>query len=358
MKRDSVKLKKLLAGKWLDALKFVSNNDELAYAADHVGESVPCPIAGGTDGFRFFEDANETGGAVKHAGEVFPDGFALLMWLKGWTFPETFDALEKWLLGEPLPRCDSVVQYRPKPKVNHRVHKWLKWLWGGGMNLDDNFAYASRAYFSRRKVINAALQAKDLRAHSKVKYKDRKTGKTIGLYPAFLARIRDGSGKPIALNRTYVTTSGFKVQFKNPQNKAKKATPAYIKSKGWHVRLFDPVDGFLGITEGIETALAIYEAVAFPTWATLANTNFNSFVVPEGVHTIVIWEDKDRNKTGENSAKKLADRLEKQGIRVIRLSPLTPILATDEKGVDWADQLIRDKTGFNILFDALNKLAA
>ncbi len=64
-----------------------------------------------------------------------------------------------------------------------------------------------------------------------------------------------------------------------------------------------------------------------------------SFEVPEGVHTVLIWADKDKSVTGEKSANVLKAKLEKRGIRVYVLLPKLPI-PPRAKGIDWNDVLM------------------
>lgn len=56
-----------------------------------------------------------------------------------------------------------------------------------------------------------------------------------------------------------------------------------------------------------------------------------SFEVPEGVHTVLIWADKDKSVTGEKSANVLKAKLEKRGIRVYVLLPKLPDPAQSER---------------------------
>lgn len=65
--------------------------------------------------------------------------------------------------------------------------------------------------------------------------------------------------------------------------------------------------------------------------------------------TVLNFVDKDRNNAGEKSALILEEQLRLRGIKVFNLLPPTPILQSDEKGVDWADQLMRDIKGFDLI---------
>ena len=52
----------LSRGRWLDIFRaFAPALDD---ACLRVGRHVPCPVHGGKDGFRLFEDAAETGGGI------------------------------------------------------------------------------------------------------------------------------------------------------------------------------------------------------------------------------------------------------------------------------------------------------
>jgi len=73
-------------GNWLGILERLA--PELSPAIARVGRHVPCPVRGGRDGFRLFKDAHETGGGVSNQEGTFHDGFALLMWIRGWSFTE------------------------------------------------------------------------------------------------------------------------------------------------------------------------------------------------------------------------------------------------------------------------------
>jgi hypothetical protein len=51
----------------------------------------PCPVCGGEERFRLFDDFDETGGAVCNQCGSFADGLAVIEWLTGWPFPVVLD---------------------------------------------------------------------------------------------------------------------------------------------------------------------------------------------------------------------------------------------------------------------------
>tara|TARA_R110002167_G_scaffold204404_1_gene408455 strand:+ start:19405 stop:20490 length:1086 start_codon:yes stop_codon:yes gene_type:complete len=353
MKRDSTELKQRMSGRWLMAFSTLA--PRLQDAIDHLGSNVPCPLQGGEDGFRLFNDANETGGGVKQSERVIPEGIDMLMWVNDWSFTKAFDELQAWIGGKPvsagLGKAPAAV--KKKPIDNTKLRMWLNRMWSEALPLDHTSAFPARIYFKRRGVPDAAFAASNLRYHPAMKYLD-KSEKVLGTYGAILCKVANNAGEPVQIHRTYVYSYGKKVEHLGKANKPKKATPPLHKeTKGRQIRLFSPVDGFLGVSEGLETALAVYQARQFPVWPNLTNTNLHSFRVPPGVHTVLNFVDKDRSKAGENSAAVLRENLEHQGIRVIDMLPPTPMLDSDLKGVDWADQLERDVSGFDLLDQVL-----
>jgi hypothetical protein len=348
--RNSTVLKRQMEGCWLNAFKALAPS--LDTAIDKLGDNVHCPVDGGTDGFRLFNDANYTGGGVKQSWRVLPEGIDMLMWVNNWSFTKVYDELEAWLGNKPI-ETGPIYNPKPKPVNETSLRQWLNRIWKESLSLDHMMAFPARAYFKYRWVHSAAMSASDIRFHPCLNYKD-KTGKLLGKFGAVLILVRNNNGEPVSIHRTFITKGGLKVNLAKPHKPRKMTPPVNKSSKGRHVRLFAHQNGFLGVSEGLESALAVHEAKQFPVWPGLSNTMLQSFVPPKGVHTVLNFVDKDRNEVGENSAVILKAKLIQEGIRVFDLLPPTPILSSDEKGVDWADQLKRDKHGFDLLDDVLH----
>lgn len=92
---DVGSLKESIGDDWLSVLRDLA--PELEEACNEFPEHVPCPIHGGKDGFRLFNDAEETGGGICNTCGAFPDGIALLRAVKGWTFIQACKNIESWL---------------------------------------------------------------------------------------------------------------------------------------------------------------------------------------------------------------------------------------------------------------------
>lgn len=71
-------LKSLSRGKW-DRIIIYSAPD-LKKAVKNRPLHVPCPIHGGIDGLRAFNDFDDTGGMVCNTCGAFSDGFKVLKW--------------------------------------------------------------------------------------------------------------------------------------------------------------------------------------------------------------------------------------------------------------------------------------
>lgn len=347
-KRNSKDLKAKMRGRWLGAFSCLAPT--LCAAIDELGMNVPCPVSGGTDGFRLFRDANETGGGVKQSYRVFPEGIDLLMWVNDWSFTKVFDELEAFIGGKSIDTSQIASPFKILPTIVNEegLRTWLNTLWSESLPLAHEMAHPARAYFRMRWLSQAAGISSDIRYHRKLYYRD-KMGKEIGSSGAIISLVRNNEGEPVAIHRTFITPWGEKSVFGNKLS-AKTMTPSVNKkSRGRHIQLFTPQKGFIGIAEGLETALAVYQAKAFPVWPCLSATMLQSFVPPKGVHTVLNFVDKDRNKAGEYSAKIIRGHLEPQGINVIDLLPPIPLQDFDKKGVDWADQLMREPEGFNMI---------
>ena len=116
--------------------------------------------------------------------------------------------------------------------------------------------------------------------------------------------------------------------------------PQGLDVKGCAIQLMSPVNGVLGVSEGIETGLSGFRATGIPVWAAVNAVLLENFEVPKGVHTVIVWADKDVSMTGERSAEVLRARLEKEGITCIVLLP-SMFIPRNAKSVDWNDVLIK-----------------
>ena len=125
---------------------------------------------------------------------------------------------------------------------------------------------------------------------------------SINYRPAVVGRITDfESGDPMSLVFIDLDLTGQKIRKRN--------LPGYPVAKGV-VRLSanEPVDGTLGVAEGIETALSVIAAEKGPCWATLGTANMRKLPVLNryGNLTLNIWG--DNGEPGKEAAEELAER--------------------------------------------------
>ncbi|HAS6415330.1 TPA: DNA primase [Vibrio vulnificus] len=355
------------SGNWLFILAALAPHVEPAIRKKP-GRHVACPIHGGKDGFRLFKDAHITGGGVCNTCGSFHDGFELLKWLNRWNFKECLKEVGDLLNVEKTstPVCsheenkqqDPVTMFREPAKpwlvelkqemedriererlYSARLGKKIQEEWDKCVPFFSSVTEPMRLYLQNRKLIFNVEDIKktdSLRFNPSMSYYDS-DGNKVGDFPAIVSAIRNIKGEIITLHRTYITEDGKKAKVLN----AKKimSIPNGLDINGSSIRLGEPVDGVLGVAEGLETALSVFRATKIPVWSTVNATLMESFNVPEGVHTVLIWADRDRSKTGEISGYTLQAKLESEGINAYVIIPKIPV-PPEAKGVDWNDVLI------------------
>lgn len=276
------------------------------------GKHGPCPKCGGTDRFRW--DNKQGRGtwicSVCGAG----DGFALLGNLYGWDFKRAAQEVDL-VIGSVRPE-------RPKPEMSEDRSREMKrqvWAATRPMRRGD----VAESYLRGRGLVLETLPA-DLRTADLLDYDGRSA------FPAMVAMVRDAAGKPVQLHRTYLQAGGTG---KAPVECPRKLMPGPMP-KGSAVRLAEPVDGHLGIAEGIETALAASLHFGVPVWAALSAPMLAAWSPPEGVERVTVYGDRDGGqRAGQRAAYALAARLIGEGIDATVELPCEP-------GRDWLDEYV------------------
>ncbi len=168
-----------------------------------------------------------------------------------------------------------------------------------------------------------------LRYHPSLAYWDDSL-ELSGVYPAMLAKVEGATGDLITIHRTYLTTDGKKAPVPTPR----KLMPTAGRLEGASVHLEAPrkVDEhlWLGVAEGIETAIAASMIYGVPTVAAISAGGLTSFVVSAGVESLVVFADNDASGVGASAALRLAGRVSGSGIT-------TRVLMPERVGSDWAD---------------------
>ena len=264
----------------------------------------PCPMCGGKDRYRF-DDKNGRGTFYCRCGPG--DGFDLLMRLNHWTFPETASRVEEFLDGaQPNTQTQSFKKKNPVDAINKLLAGAKPVIQGDPVS----------QYLENRGLKTVP---DFLLAHSSLFDVDSKRG-----YPGMLAPIKNSVGDITSIHRTFLR-GGEKAQIRAP----KKIMPPVGTINGASAQLY-PVAEHIGLTEGIETAIACHELFDIPVWAALNSNGIKTFVPPEGIREITVYGDNDKNFTGQSAAYQLANRLGMDGLTV---NVKVPVPA----GCDWLD---------------------
>jgi putative DNA primase/helicase len=167
--------------------------------------------------------------------------------------------------------------------------------------------------------------------------------KAVGSWPGIIARYELPDGRLGTLHRTFLERSkpakamilSCDGEILEPKLNDMTLNPL----AGGAVRLMDPVNGEIGVAEGLETACAAFMLFGVPVWYCLNRVLLQQFVVPEGfgirvVHIFVDFDNVDP-KTGKSpgvsAGIELAKRLRADGYTAIIHRPRA-------RGTDFADE--------------------
>ena len=329
------------------------NPHELGQALEVAGTTrhVPCPFHGGKDGFRFFDDYQETGMSICNTCGVFTP-YRLLQELNGWEFKETLQAVAEFLnLGESSfssshssvrrthprhPRLRSSISEEQKEKRKKIIRK----IWDDSLPLSAPEAEPARLYLARRGLsLKTFIEIPNLRFHPGLGYFDGE--KKVGTFPTLVAKFINNQGKVLTLHRTYLTKDGRKA----PVDETKKVLPSWSESIcGGGIVLAKEGElktaRAVGVCEGIETALAVREVTGLPMIAATTAVLLEKLNLSKG-KKVYIWADNDFSGRGNEAARKLAQRLREQDIHGRIFLPEFPeFFKKQKKGWDWADTLL------------------
>ena len=219
-------------------------------------------------------------------------------------------------------------------------------IWRESVPLNNGIPGPLFKYLKHRAVLlglEVLLKGDNIRFHRELPYyEENEDGDfcLVGHFPAMVAAIRDLDGKIITLHRTYLSTRGTKAKVECPRKMM--PVPDDVTVTGSAIQLGGfPDDGVLGVAEGFETAASPLKVYGIPTWSCVSASILGLFDPPEGVHTLIGWEDKDHSLAGEIAMTALKDRMAEKGVRFIRM-PIRRKIPTGHKSIDWNDVLVRE----------------
>lgn len=245
------------------------------------GKHGPCPWCGGRDRFRFtdFEEkglyiCNQCGGG---------DGFKLAHKVLGLSYSKVCKEVEG-LVGK--------VEIAPPPKRRSDVRLKAEW--------------ASAKKIQVGSPVVGYLKGRGLESGSRhLRFLERALGENVG---AMMAEITDEYGKLLGYHYTYLWKRNGrweKAEVDPPKRTRKTGTTI----SGGSIKLYGIERGLIGLTEGIETALAVRHLFGTPTWACMSTAGLVKVRLPKEVERVLIYADNDRNFAGQKAAYELANRL-------------------------------------------------
>ena len=176
------------------------------------------------------------------------------------------------------------------------------------------------------------LRSRDLRFHAKTPLGAKSDARFL---PSMLAAVRTDEAI-VAVHRTFLE------ECFDPAAKSKTAAGSVRLARfdrpkralgrlgTGTVRLTSPIDGRLGLAEGIESALAAQQIFGIACWATLGNERFGLVTIPQSVRELTLFIDAD---AGGDIAEQKGRAAHKREGRII----LTRRPQVD--GQDWNDVL-------------------
>ena len=362
-------------GRWAEIFGRIGT--QFREAIEYAGSSrhVDCPVKPGKngDGFRMFPDWQATGGVVCNSCGEFPTGLSALIWANNWAHDHAVAEIAA-VLGIDQPRRRG---RPPKPKLegnatkteatknannNANANSTPRTLPAQSMEIARNRAKLIArwqsfipdkgrvaAYLESRGIDLAAIGGvpQSIRLAESLEYlspdpSDPKRNIRIGAFPAMAAQVIHPTLGFVSIHRTYLNPI---VNREDHAGKAdvpapkKLTTPIYPgATAGAAVRLFPAnTTTALALTEGIETALAIYQATGTPAWSTVSAGGMSSIDLPKEITTVEIWA--DPGDVGQQAARQAAERLAGEGRKVWVVSP-SPDHAAENH--DWLDVLISE----------------
>ena len=363
---DAKTVKAAAEGRWSIVYSRLAQG-RLDEAITNAGRHVPCPVHGhSVDGFRMFADWEQTGGGICNTCGAKADGYAILQWLMGWTFPETVSAVAE-ALGiisgsyEPLPDRRPVLPAASKRRSDQQSdaekRARLTQVWKEGLPLTHPAVVPLDLYFQRRRLDLGIIRKEPaFRFHPRLPFYDevkewdkntlcwRKYSRHMGDFPALLSLVFDKDRRPVTIHRTFITPDGFAAPGKN---KKVMAVPSDRKASGGAI-LWGKRSRNADVAEGIENALSVTMATSRTCLPLVSSTWMLSWEVPEGIDQVTIWGDVDENGAGQKYGKQLQTNIWEQGRPAQALFPQMQI-PDGKAGVDWNDVWVHQgRNGFPV----------
>lgn len=324
----------------------------LKTAIDRYPAQVPCPKSGeGRTVFRLVQGWEDSGQAFhNHVGRL-TDGLNVIAFYRNCSIKEAADEVLEITGGNyrdispqevqaQLRREESArSEYCSQEEKNKRL-KALQTVYHEAMP-----AHRSEIAMNYLRSRGLSLTTDEVQRfshtlgfHPGLKYYCTEQKKFVGKFPALLGIFKDKDGSNLTIHRIYLKPDGSgKAEVSNP--KKLMSPPNYMGGGAFRLGEPMPLNGggkYIGVTEGIETALALYNANGLPCWSLYSDTVLALFEPESDITHVAIWADKEPSNAGLTSAEKLMAKLKKKGIKCQIYYP--DFLNTAKE--DWLDVFI------------------
>lgn len=311
-------------------------------SADYLtGKACACPVCGGDDRFIYDNKSGRGDWVCRKCNDGYPmagDGLQLIARANRMGLYRLMCELDG---GSPPPSRAPLSRTAPAPKRKADpafVARRLDGMWVRAR--PQVVGDLSMRYLQERVPGLSAGPSPALRL-GMLEYRHDK--KVLGEWPGIVARFELPDGRLGTLHRTFLDpVKPAKAMIVSPEGEildAKLNDMTLNPLAGGAVRLMAPVDGEIGVGEGLETVYGAHMEFGVPVWNCLNRVLLSKFVVPEGlgikvVHIFMDFDDVDP-KTGQSpgvsAGMVLAKRLRAEGYIVV---PHRPRL----RGTDYSDQ--------------------
>ncbi|MDR5776889.1 MULTISPECIES: primase-helicase zinc-binding domain-containing protein [unclassified Caballeronia] len=288
------------------------------------GKSGSCPICGGNDRFTYDNKRGRGDWVCRKCNNGDPkagDGYELICKVTGMSFPELMVELKGGTIAEARHCQPQPAAPAPGRKVDPEwARTRLDSMWDRATRIGPD-GLVSR--YLRARVPGLTASPSPALRQAMLDYRHEK--KVIGQWPGIIARFTLPDGRLGTLHRTFLDRSNAAkatIVTNDGEILPSKLNDVTLhKLNGGAVRLMDPVDGEIGVAEGLETAYAAHMQFDVPVWYCLNRILLADFMVPDGlgIRVVHIFADFDAvdprtgKSPGVDAALKLAKRLRAEG---------------------------------------------
>ncbi|MEI8396293.1 MAG: toprim domain-containing protein [Rhodospirillaceae bacterium] len=274
----------------------------------------PCPFCGGVDRWRWTDFGGHGSWICNNCGHG--TGIDLVKLIFGKEFKEAAEIIES-VIGKAEPE-------QRKERSEEELRAAMRSVWQAG-NAVILTCPVGRYLINRCPGLTEYPKA--LRSAPGLRHGDRS-------FPAMIAQVVGPDGVAVNVHRTWLTADGRKA----PVDPVRKLMPGALPG-GSAVRLGRPVQGRLGVAEGLETALAASVLHGVPVWSVISAGNMQGFRPPAEVTELFIFGDNDVSMVGQAAAYSTARDIVRDCQRNNR-EITVKVLIPEKAGTDWADVLV------------------